>query len=249
MRQIDEIKKRHRARKRQIQHSNITRRPPLQDTGDESRDIHPLFQSQMFLIKCMAAVCLILGAGILFKQPEGLFDSTKTYVIHSLEKDLNFTKISAWYENTLGAPVALFPKRETDKANNGEHANASVPNNNESQFAVPVNGRITQKFTRASKGIFVQTAPDSTVNAVKSGQVVKIETNGDSGKTVVVSHNGAESWYGKLAEVEVKPYEFVKKGQKIGTVSNTSNGTHGTFYFALKEGNKFIDPIQVISFD
>lgn len=36
---------------------------------------------------------------------------------------------------------------------------------------------------------------------------------------------------------------------KIGTVSNDTNDKNGKFYFAIKKNEKFIDPIQVISFD
>ncbi|MEH7279219.1 M23 family peptidase, partial [Bacillus toyonensis] len=47
----------------------------------------------------------------------------------------------------------------------------------------------------------------------------------------------------------VKLYDYVSKKQKIGTVSNYANNKNGKFYFAIKKNEKFVDPIQVISFD
>lgn len=49
--------------------------------------------------------------------------------------------------------------------------------------------------------------------------------------------------------MSVKLYDYVSKKQKIGTVNNDANNKNGKFYSAIKKDEKFIDPIQVISFD
>jgi stage IV sporulation protein FA len=44
-------------------------------------------------------------------------------------------------------------------------------------------------------------------------------------------------------------YDFVNKGKEVGIVENSKKGDAGTFYFAIKKGDKFVDPSQVIQFE
>jgi stage IV sporulation protein FA len=70
------------------------------------------------------------------------------------------------------------------------------------------------------------------------------------GNTVVVQHTDkSETWYGNLATIEVKLYDFITKGTKLGMASSTVDETHSSFYLAVKKDNHFIDPSQVIRFE
>ncbi|MDR4410289.1 M23 family metallopeptidase, partial [Bacillus anthracis] len=70
------------------------------------------------------------------------------------------------------------------------------------------------------------------------------------GNTVQVQHAaGTESWHANLNDISVRLYDYVSKKQKIGTVSNDKKDKNGKFYFARKKNAKFMDPIQVISFN
>ncbi|PIB58596.1 peptidase M23, partial [Pseudomonas sp. 2822-17] len=77
------------------------------------------------------------------------------------------------------------------------------------------------------------------------------DEEGDLGKVVVIRHyDGIESWYGMLDDVSVKLYDFVEPGDLIGTVSQDEDDDRiGVYYFALKDGNTFIDPAEVITID
>ena len=68
---------------------------------------------------------------------------------------------------------------------------------------------------------------------------------------MVIQHaDKSESWYGNLESIDVKQYESIKKGSAVGKVSSSSQDeATGEFYFAIKMGDEFIDPIQVMSFD
>ncbi|MCY8252128.1 stage IV sporulation protein FA, partial [Bacillus inaquosorum] len=48
--------------------------------------------------------------------------------------------------------------------------------------------------------------------------------------------------------VDVALYDFVDKGKKLGSIK-LDDHNKGVYYFAMKDGDKFIDPIQVISFE
>ncbi|HEY2421466.1 MAG TPA: M23 family peptidase, partial [Neobacillus sp.] len=60
-----------------------------------------------------------------------------------------------------------------------------------------------------------------------------------------------EAWYGNLADINVNLYEKVEKAKIVGTVSDSTSDatTKGKYYFAIKKGDHFIDPIQVIRFE
>jgi stage IV sporulation protein FA len=47
----------------------------------------------------------------------------------------------------------------------------------------------------------------------------------------------------------VKLYDFIEAGKEVGKAMNNEEGTKGIFYLAIKQGDHFIDPIQVISFE
>jgi stage IV sporulation protein FA len=49
--------------------------------------------------------------------------------------------------------------------------------------------------------------------------------------------------------MDVTLYEYIKKGDSIGKATEYEDGTNGSFYFAIKEGEDFVDPNQVIEFD
>ncbi|MFL6558418.1 MAG: peptidoglycan DD-metalloendopeptidase family protein [Bacillus sp. (in: firmicutes)] len=72
------------------------------------------------------------------------------------------------------------------------------------------------------------------------------------GNTVIIQHSDkSETWYGNLADVKVKLYEYVDKRSVVGTVSTSAgeDKTKGKYYFAIKKDDNFIDPIQVIRFE
>ena len=41
----------------------------------------------------------------------------------------------------------------------------------------------------------------------------------------------------------------LKKGTPVGKATVPENGTNGSFYFAIKEGEQFVNPIRVIQFE
>lgn len=256
MSRIDDIRKRHRNRKT----TGMYRKPVTTDWTEGKTDLkssyqkpvksdheglHPLFRTNIFVAKCLLAACLVLAAGIVYKQSGKGFDPIKSSVATVMTNDFKFAQVSNWYEDTLGSPLAFLPMVGDEKVQKKQGKE-----NGKVAFAEPVSGQVTRQFSDKSKGVMVQTAANSSIKAVKDGLVLFVGEKDDTGKTVVIQHdNGAESWYGELDEIEVKPYDYVKKEQVIGKVTDKTNKKYSSFYFALKEGGKFIDPIQVMSFE
>ncbi|HET7522406.1 MAG TPA: M23 family metallopeptidase [Bacillales bacterium] len=262
----DEIKRRHEARKKQRrQTGRFNQRPAVFHASDEAGDRlltnspysdgekgkpggHPLARKEWMALRMMVAVALFLGVGILFKNPAPAFGDARAFIQKVFQTEFQFAMVADWYKDQFGEPLALFPTPKDNEMKAGERRNSG--------YAVPVSGTIgtiKETFADNGQGIMVETASHSTVQAVKQGMVSfvgKKPKKPELGKVVVIQHyDGSVSWYGKLKTVDVELYDFVKRGEKIGTVMPSEDGESGTFYFALKQGDTFVNPLKVIDFE
>jgi stage IV sporulation protein FA len=211
------------------------------DGGEGSSNGHPLFQKEWFMLKILASACLILIVAILYKDGTGKFQAAQHFVTKTMETEFQFATVSSWYEKQFGKPLALIPTGKEQKVE-------STP----IDYAIPVTGgRILENFQTNGQGIMVETGLNNFVEAMNEGNVIYFGGKENiGGITVVIQHSdGSESWYGNLETVNVNLYDFVEKGSKVGKATENETGDNGTFYFAIKKGDTFIDPIQVINFD
>ncbi|MDF0726772.1 M23 family metallopeptidase [Cytobacillus sp. S13-E01] len=205
---------------------------------------HPLFRKEVFMFKILLSVCLVLIVAILYKNQSPQFDSARQFVKGTMENDFQFAAITKMYEERFGSPLAIFPK---DKNDNGEQVAQNEPT---TPYAVPVNARVLQGFEVNGQGITVETGSKSAVKAMNEGVITFVGNKDELGKTVIIQHaDGSHTWYAKLQSIDVSLYQFVKTGQELGKVMDSEDGQTGTYYFAIKKGETFIDPIQVISFE
>ncbi|NSL50143.1 peptidoglycan DD-metalloendopeptidase family protein [Calidifontibacillus erzurumensis] len=220
---------------------------PFYDYDFSSNKDQPLFRSDWFILQILLAASLFLVVGILFKDSSPRWDQARAFVIETMEKEFQFAAVLDWYEKQFGKPLALFPE-PTSQQKESQYVKQDGPN--EPVYAVPAAGRVLEPFSKDRQGIMIETGRDSYVESIDDGVVIEVGVKEDIGKTVVVQHSdGSEAWYGNLDTINVKLYDFVKSRTRIGKVTNTEDGQAGTFYFAFKEGDVFIDPIQVIKFE
>ncbi len=211
-----------------------------------SDDSHPLFKKELILFKVLAAALLLIGTAVLFKHPSEKLDKPRELVEKSLTFELQFAAITDWYEETFGKPIAFLPEQKQKESLEAskEESEGTV------SYAVPASGKISQSFEVNGEGIMIETGKDSKVEAMNEGIVIFAGVKDNLGQTIIIQHsNKTESWYGHLQKIDVKLYEFVEKGKELGTVSGSEDSEKGEFYFAIKSGDSFIDPNQVISFD
>jgi stage IV sporulation protein FA len=214
-------------------------RMPTYEAGPGEGE-HPLFRKEVFFMKLLTSAILVLVIAILFKNPTASFEPARSFVKNTMEKDFQFAVVSDWYEGKFGRPLALFPlpNESEKKAVNGEH------------YALPASGKILEDFDVNGQRITIETGKGAEVEAMNEGITRFIGEKEGFGKTVIIQHSDkSETWYGNLDKISVKLYEYVEKGKKVGTVSNSSSESKGEFYFAIKKGDDFIDPIQVIQFE
>ncbi|MBD8069348.1 M23 family metallopeptidase [Bacillus sp. PS06] len=212
--------------------------------GGSGNDAHPLFSKEVFMFKILASVCIVLIVAILFKNGSANLDPARNFVSKTMENDFQFAAISTWYQEQFGNPLAFFPTPEEKDAETETAEGEKTP-----QFAVPATGRVTESFQDNGQGVMVETGSNSAVEAMNSGTVTFAGTKDNLGKTIIIQHaDGSQSWYGNLESIKVPLYTYVKAGDEVGKVTDTEN-EKGMFYFAIKQGETFIDPIQVIKFD
>ena len=88
--------------------------------------------------------------------------------------------------------------------------------------------------------------PGSTVFAAASGSIALITDNTENfGKIILIRHdNNFISIYGRVANVIVKKNDRVKKGQKIGSMSEKIKDDKDQIilHFELRQGTKSVNP-------
>ncbi|MFJ5965469.1 MULTISPECIES: M23 family metallopeptidase [unclassified Bacillus (in: firmicutes)] len=199
---------------------------------------HPLFNPNTFVLKCLISASFVLIAAISFKGQAGPFQQLKPFISQTFEQDFQFAAANQWFEKTVGNPLAFL--KEEKEGQKDVQANR--------ELAVPASGKVQESFTQNGAGVKVETSSEA-IDSMKEGYVVEVKKKSDTGLTVVVQHaDNSYSWYGQLKEADVALYDFVDKGEKIGQISLNDQGK-GTYYFAIKQNEHFIDPIQVITFE
>ncbi|WP_456278122.1 peptidoglycan DD-metalloendopeptidase family protein [Bacillus sp. AK128] len=203
---------------------------------------HPLFNKEWFMFKVLGAACLLLLVAIMFKDGNARFEPARDFVAKTMESEFQFAAVTEWYEDQFGRPLALLPT----------NIQKETPTQDAPNYAMPVlSTKILENFEKNGQGIMIETGNNSQAEAIYEGTVEYIGTKPEiGGITVVIQHSdGSESWYGNLEASDVLLYDYIEKGTKIGTVTDSSDGVNGMFYFAIKKGDSFIDPIQVINFE
>ncbi|KAB7667327.1 M23 family metallopeptidase [Bacillus sp. B1-b2] len=215
---------------------------PVPIKGDNhSKKVHPLFRKELFMLKILGAAVLYLAVAILMNHPSEKLVKVESTIRQAMSEEFNFMVVADWYENTFGKPLAFLPEQEKTADESDQLQ----------QYALSATGKVLEEFNQNRQRIAIETGTDTTVQAFNEGQITFIGNKEGFGKTVVIQHSdNSESWYGNLEEVDVKLYELIEKGTKVGSAANyDSDGTLGLFYFAIKENNDFIDPLQVIDIE
>jgi stage IV sporulation protein FA len=214
---------------------------PSYDSGPGD-SIHPLFKKEIFLFKILASACLVLIVAIVFRSETERAEPVKQFVVKTMETEFQFAAVSDWYEKQFGKPLALLPVKTEEPAQENT--------NNGTQYALPASGRILEDFGDNGQKITIETGKDALVEAMNEGLVTFVGTKDGFGKTIIIQHGDkSETWYGNLSDFEVNVYEYIDAGAKVGKATAVPDGEKGTFYFAIKKGDDFVDPIGVIKFE
>ncbi|PLR93853.1 M23 family metallopeptidase [Bacillus sp. T33-2] len=203
---------------------------------------HPLFRKEVFLFKILCSACLVLIVAVLFRSQAEQAEPARNYIKHAMESEFRFVAVSDWYEKKFGKPLALLPLKE-DSSNSKKKSSGT-------EYALEASGKIIEDFGANGQRITIETGKGTAVEAMNEGLVSFAGVKEGFGKTVIIQHaDKSESWYGNLDKIDVSLMEYIDKGRKVGTPTESADGTKGAFYFAIKKGDDFVDPIPVIRFE
>lgn len=193
----------------------------------------------------LVASSLLFGAlWGLFQLDHPLAEKGQTYVRNAITNELEWSRLSAWYENTFGSSPLIIPVFNKNQPNA-----TKVSNQNKTYFS-PLSGTISAPFDTTRLGIIVEAKADSTVNALDTGQVIYAGEREGTGYTIIIQHaNKQQSVYGWISKSYVEQNDWIKGGEAVGKVGQDEASDNGSLYFALMKDGQFINPVDVVRFD
>jgi murein DD-endopeptidase MepM/ murein hydrolase activator NlpD len=118
-------------------------------------------------------------------------------------------------------------------------------------WAWPVEGQVTQKFGQQSvgisnEGIVIAAKEGAPIRAASAGEVVYV---GDDqkiyGNIAIIRHaSGQLTSYAHAQEILVSKGDKVLQGDVLGYVGKTGSAKAPQLHFAMREGDKSIDPLS-----
>ena len=162
----------------------------------------------------------------------------------------------------LGVTIGIVAGTEDNKlvSNSADNPVISVTNPEVLSFTLPMkNPSVVKDYSgtelmwnstlawwEAHEGMDL-TSDNNMVFAIADGEVLSITEDSLEGTKVVIKHsNGLESVYGSLnSDLKIKQGDKVKKGDQIGTASDTAGNEQKTgahLHFELIEDGNKIDP-------
>ncbi|MGM9926554.1 MAG: peptidoglycan DD-metalloendopeptidase family protein [Bacillus sp. (in: firmicutes)] len=209
--------------------------------GKEERN-HPLFEKNVFLLKVLLSAALFVAIAIIYKHPSNQLEPVRSAVSSAFEEEMQFAFVSDWYEETFGKPLAFLPSDLPKETTNVEQVTA--------EYVIPASGTIIETFASNGEGVKVETEPNVKIGAIQEGVVIFAGKKDTTGNTIIIQHrDGSESSYGNLQTMDVKQYDYVENGEKIGNVSQSEDTGTSVLFFAFRKDGIYVDPNQVISFE
>ena len=96
-------------------------------------------------------------------------------------------------------------------------------------------------------GLDLRAVYGTPVHVAATGEVTQVDSEGDFGLTVHVSHGyGFETVYCHLSEARVRPGQRVKRGDTIGAVGTSGRSTGAHLHYELRVGGALRDPSAFI---
>ncbi|MEK4664429.1 M23 family metallopeptidase [Priestia sp. FSL H7-0729] len=209
---------------------------------------HSRFNLFKSLLKRTVISAFIFG-GVwgLFQLDTSWTTSPKTVIADALHRDMDFASAAAWYERYFGGTPSFLPVLgHTTDVVNGSGIRQLL--------GKPISGTVVQPFALSMKGIEI--VPDAAgaeliqVASSDAGRVMEVIGDAASGFTVVIQHTGnVTAIYGRLNESEVSVNDWVEAGNPVGSLKATGGQQPATLYFAVKEGEEYVDPTEVVALD
>lgn len=178
----------------------------------------------------------------MFEIEHPLAQHGQAFVREAMTEEINFEAVAIWYKDVFaGAPsfIPLF--------NSGEGAELVDGKPNTPVVAPLEDAAVVRTFADLLSGVELAGASEAEVVAAETGRVIQVTERGDS---ILIQHaNNRMTIYGKLGSAAVAVNDWVEAGQLIGTLPAAQDGEYSYLHFAVKQNDRYIDPLDVIPFD
>lgn len=116
------------------------------------------------------------------------------------------------------------------------------------QFAWPIQGVITQRFSWYHTGIDIATAFGTPIHAADGGTVIVagwVDNTGYGNRVMIDHHNGFVTLYGHMSKIMVTVGQGVNRGDVIGLEGSTGRSTGPHVHFEIRHPH-VVDPLQYL---
>lgn len=167
-------------------------------------------KNNIWLSKLLVSVIIVLCSLIVTNLNGTIREEYKKLI---LEKNISFSSINKFYEKYIGR----------------------LGNKNVDESLVSNVITDTSKIVKDANGSYlVNLGMDYPLTFMESGIIVYIGEKDDLGNTIIVQGNdGVDLWYSNVINSEYGLYDYVKKGDLLGTLSSDK-----LLLTIVKDGNK-----------
>ncbi|MCR2802635.1 M23 family metallopeptidase [Paenibacillus soyae] len=196
-----------------------------------------------FAWKLILSAALFGGIWMMFELDHPLAQQGQQFVKEAMTDEMNFDAVALWYKDVFaGAPsfIPIFEERGGGAALVDGEPNTPV--------VAPIEEAvIVRTFAELLNGIELAGESGAPVVAVETGRVIQVTEKGDS---ILIQHaNDRITIYGKLGTANVAVNDWVEAGQQIGSLQTAVDGEQSFLHFAVKQNDRYMDPLDVIPID
>ncbi|QOT01109.1 M23 family metallopeptidase [Brevibacterium sp. JNUCC-42] len=194
------------------------------------------------------SLAVIAIAYILLKSPFGVPNTWRELSREVMTRDFNFEGVAVWYEQVTGHSPSALPVLFDKKEKESVPATASQIN----KWSIPKEWKIAKAYDSQSAKLVVDLGKKGEVLNMDTGWVTSIAEKPGYGTTVIIQYtNGREAWYGNVEKVNVSVNDWLNRGDLVGIAKSFIDEDVNTRYLfmSMKQNGKFINPLDVISFE
>ncbi|MEI7594607.1 MAG: M23 family metallopeptidase [Bacteroidota bacterium] len=118
-------------------------------------------------------------------------------------------------------------------------------------LTVPIHGTIYGGFHKGHDGVDIALNKGDKIYAAMDGKVryAQFQPHGYGNLIIIRHYNGLETWYSHLEKIHVKPNQFVKSGDVIGTGGRTGRASANHLHFETRYHDKPMNPEMFFDFN
>lgn len=193
--------------------------------------------------KLVIAALLFVGVWSIFHYNNEWTLRGQAYIKQAMTDEIDFAAAAAWYNQTFAGAPSFIPifKDQSGKAI-GVDGKVKFPTVSPLSEA-----SLVRTFAELLNGIELAGPSAGQVVAAETGRVILVT---DEHISIIIQHaNKRVTVYGGLGEADVKVNDWVEAGDPIGRLPEADDGAQSLLYFAIKDNDHYVDPLDVISID